>query len=102
MTNWPTAPLVHITQGKAGGLSISNALAARDGDRYTIVTGHHAGVTLGRYYVTDQIIEYQEVTPIPTPTLELLAAAFAKTNLPTLQATALQAVTSYVHPYTKQ
>lgn len=49
----------------------------------------------------DGIWEWYPVTTVPTHALELLATVFANRNLPELQAAAIQAATSHVHPYTK-
>nr|DAX45586.1 MAG TPA: hypothetical protein [Caudoviricetes sp.] len=108
MYTTPTAPLIHIIAGECEGNPIKNALAKHEPgcsegypDAYVIATGPYAGCTIVKGSEFDDIREWYPVTTVPTHALELLAAAFANTNLPELQAAALQAVTSHIHPYTK-
>ena len=105
---WPTEPLIRIIDGECEGNPIKNALAKHepdysDGypDTYVIATGPHAGEPIVKGSEFDGIWEWYPVTTIPTHTLELLAAAFTNTNLREVQAAALQAITSYIHPHTK-
>ena len=109
MSTWPAEPFIHITAGEVDGHPIRNALAKHEPhysddhpETYVIATGPQTGEPIIRGYEGDGIWEWMEVIPIPAHTIELLAAAFAYTNLPQTQAAALQAVTSYVHPYVKQ
>lgn len=106
---WPTEPLIHITAGEVDGHPIRNALAKHEPhysddhpETYVIATGPQIGEPIIRGHEGDGIWEWTEVIPIPAYAIELLAAAFAYTNLPQTQAAALQAVTSYIHPYVKQ
>lgn len=108
MNTWPTEPLIHIIAGECEGNPIKNAVAKHEPDysddypdTYVIATGPHAGETIMKEWEDDSIWEWYPVTIVPTHALELLAAMFANTNLPEAKAAALQAVTSYVHPYTK-
>lgn len=109
MSTWPTEPFIHITAGEVDGHPIRNALAKHEPhysddhtETYVIATGPQIGEPIFRNTEGDGIWEWMEVIPIAARTIELLAAAFTDTNLPQAQATALQAVTSYVHPYVKQ
>lgn len=109
MTNWPTEPLIHIIAGEVDGHPIRSALAKHEPhysddhpETYVVATGPQIGEPIIRGYEGDGIWEWMEVIPIPAHTIELLAAAFTDTNLQSPQAAALQAITSYIHPFVKQ
>lgn len=105
---WPTEPLIRIISGECNETPIKNALAKHEPDysddypdTYVIATGPCAGLPIVKGCEFDGIWEWYPVTTVPTHALELLATVFANRNLPELQAAAIQAVTSHVHPYTK-
>ena len=81
MTNWPTAPLIHITKGSVGYSDIKNVIAVpvtigTPTDGYYIVTGESAGRSVLPNFNDDSIDEWEEVTAVPTAALKRLQGAF--------------------------
>lgn len=81
MTNWPTAPLIHITKGSIGYSDIKNVIAVpatigNPTDGYYIVTGESAGRSVLPNFNDDSIDEWEEVTAVPTAALKRLRDAF--------------------------
>ena len=81
MTNWPTAPLIHITKGSVGCSDIKNVIAVpatidTPTDGYYIVTGESAGRSVLPNFNDDSIDEWEEVTAVPTAALKRLQEAF--------------------------
>lgn len=73
MTNWPTAPLVRIIRGTVDGDEITDEIAARWGNgRYTVLSPEYQYRTIAPGYHGDSIIEWEEVTAVPTAALKRL------------------------------
>lgn len=73
MTNWPTAPLIRIIRGTVDGDEITDEIAARWGNgRYTVLSPEYQYRTIAPGYHGDSIIEWEEVTAVPTAALKML------------------------------
>ena len=73
MTNWPTAPLVRIIRGTVDGDEITDEITARWGNgRYTVLSPEYQYRTIAPGYHGDSIIEWEEVTAVPTAALKRL------------------------------
>ena len=101
MTNWPTAPLIHITKGSVGYSDIKNVIAVpatigTPTDGYYIVTGESAGRSVLPNFNDDSIDEWEEVTAVPTAALKHLRDVFLGVELPLTQFAAIQQVVSHL------
>lgn len=99
MTNWPTAPLIHITKGSVGCSDIKNVIAVpatigTPTDGYYIVTGESAGRSVLPNFNGDRIDAWEEATAVPTSTLKRLRDVFMGADLDNRRFAALQEVLS--------
>ena len=93
MTNWPDKTLIRIVRGREYGEPVSGVLAARSGDdEYLLATGPRAGNSILREASSDDIDEWEEVTPVPTAALKHLRDVFLGVELPLTQFAAIQQV----------
>lgn len=77
MTNWPTASIIRIIRGTVDGDEITDEIAARWGNgRYTVLSPEYQYRTIAPGYHGDSIIEWEEVTTVPTAALKRLQQAF--------------------------
>lgn len=72
MTNWPTAPIIHVIKGSIHGSPIDGKFAVR---------APHGGYGIDTHFLPQgyfgaRIDEWEDVTPVPTAALKRLQQAF--------------------------
>ena len=100
MTNWPTAPLIRITNGTRNNKDISNSTATLvdlDDPKfgYSLIDGPYAGFTVAPDVIGDKIISWENATAVPDEVIDNIHAAFYDTNMNEQQREAFQTLETY-------
>lgn len=99
---WPTSKLIHINTGASRGYGIEDALAARDPNSdYIIIDGDRTGCHLAKNASEDTILDWQDLTLVPTNTIKALHATFLGVKLTPAQQAVIQQVITHSQRYTQ-
>lgn len=106
MSDWPSSPLIRITSGSLGGVSLHGALASSAGlaetgayFKYQIIQGPGVGRLIRRDDPdSGRILSWEDVVPVPVADLQTLRTEFRGAAISERRLSALGRVTSTLKP----